>query len=130
MANYGVCIKSPFDFVIGSLRTFNINYNVSDATNHHAQYYVWAAVNTNFLIAMDQSMGAVPNVAGWPAYYQTPNFHEYWINSNTIQKRKNELSTSILHLSKHVIAILQYLCWQSVYYVLTNSNLTFKVFVF
>jgi uncharacterized protein (DUF1800 family) len=87
MANYGVCIKSPFDLVIGSLRTFNINYNVSDNTNYHAQYYVWAAINNNFLTPMDQSMGAVPNVAGWPAYYQTPNFHEYWINSNTIQKR-------------------------------------------
>jgi hypothetical protein len=36
---------------------------------------------------MDQSMGSIPNVAGWPAYYQNPNFHEYWINSNTIQKR-------------------------------------------
>jgi hypothetical protein len=29
----------------------------------------------------------MPNVAGWPAYYQNPNFHEYWINSNTVQKR-------------------------------------------
>ena len=87
MANYGVCIKSPFDLVIGSLRAFNTNYNVSDGTNYHAQYYVWAAINTNFLTPMDQSMGSIPNVAGWPAYYQNPNFHEYWINSNTIQKR-------------------------------------------
>lgn len=87
MANFGVSIKSPFDLVLGSLRTFNLNYNVSDPTNYHAQYYVWGAFNTNFLSAMDQTMGAVPSVAGWPAYYQNPNFHEYWINSNTIQKR-------------------------------------------
>jgi hypothetical protein len=32
-------------------------------------------------------MGNMPNVAGWPAYHQNPNFHEYWINSNTVQKR-------------------------------------------
>jgi hypothetical protein len=64
-----------------------LNYNVSDATNHHAQYYVWGAINTNFLVPIDQSMGNMPNVAGWPAYHQNPNFHEYWINSNTIQKR-------------------------------------------
>jgi len=87
MANYGVYIKSPFDLIIGSMRTFNLNYNVSDATNHHAQYYVWGAINTNFLVPIDQSMGNMPNVAGWPAYHQNPNFHEYWINSNTIQKR-------------------------------------------
>ena len=87
MANYGVYIKSPFDLILGSMRTFNLNYNVSDVTNHHAQYYVWAAINTKLLAPIDQSMGNMPNVAGWPAYYQNPNFHEYWINSNTVQKR-------------------------------------------
>ena len=87
MANYGVYIKSPFDLILGSMRTFNLNYNVSDATNHHAQYYVWGAINTRFLVPIDQSMGNMPNVAGWPAYYQNPNFHEYWINSNTVQQR-------------------------------------------
>lgn len=87
MANYGVCIKSPFDLVLGSLRTFNINCNVSNPSNYQAQYYVWASFHSTYLATMDQTMGAVPNVAGWPAYYQNPNFHEYWINSNTIQKR-------------------------------------------
>jgi len=87
MANYGVCIKSPFDLVLGSLRTFNINCNVANPLNFQAQYYVWASLHSTYLAPMDQTMGAVPNVAGWPAYYQNPNFHEYWINSNTIQKR-------------------------------------------
>lgn len=87
MANYGVFIKSPFDLVIGSLRTFNIKYNVTDQTNHNAQYSVWGAINSRYLLTIDQVMGAIPNVAGWPAYYQNPNFHEYWINSNTVQKR-------------------------------------------
>ncbi len=87
MANYGVYIKSPFDLVIGSLRTFNINYNVTDQTNYYAQYSVWSAISSRYLLTMDQTMGAIPNVAGWPAYYQNPNFHEYWINSNTVQKR-------------------------------------------
>jgi hypothetical protein len=36
---------------------------------------------------MDQRMGTIPNVSGWNAYYQTPAFHEYWINSNTVQRR-------------------------------------------
>jgi hypothetical protein len=37
MANRGVYIKS-LDLVIGSLRTFNLNYTVTDATNFEAQY--------------------------------------------------------------------------------------------
>ena len=87
MANRGVYIKSPFDLVIGSLRTFNINTNVSDASNYQAQYQLWQYFNDNVLDAMDQVMGKVPSVSGWSAFYQMPSFHEYWINSNTTQRR-------------------------------------------
>ncbi|MEO6902367.1 MAG: DUF1800 domain-containing protein [Bacteroidia bacterium] len=87
MQNRGSYIKSPFDLVIGSLRAFNLNYNVSDATNYEAQYKVWGYFNTNMLTPMQQLMGDVPNVSGWQAFYQKPSFHEYWINSNTTQNR-------------------------------------------
>lgn len=89
MANRGVCIKSPFDLVLGTLRTFNINYVISDPTNHEAQYSLWRYFGANHLDTMEQNMGYIPNVSGWSAYYQNPSFHEYWINSNTIQKRYN-----------------------------------------
>lgn len=86
MANRGVYIKSPFDLVIGSLRTFNLNYNIADQANYEAQYKVWNYYN-NILSGLEQSMGAIPNVSGWVAFYQNPSFHEYWINSSTTQKR-------------------------------------------
>lgn len=86
MANRGVYIKSPLDLFIGFLRTFNINTTISDPTNYDAQYYIWQRFD-NLLADMEQSMGSIPNVAGWQAFYQNPSFHEYWINSNTIQKR-------------------------------------------
>lgn len=87
MANRGVYIKSPFDLVIGSLRTFNINSTVSDSTNFNAQYGIWNDFNSTFLSPMEQVMGAIPNVSGWNAFYQQPSFYEYWINSTTTQKR-------------------------------------------
>ena len=87
MANRGVYIKSPFDLVIGSLRHFNINTNVSDATNYESQYKLWAYFNDTVCLQMEQQMGTIPNVSGWNAFYQTPAFHEYWINTNTVQKR-------------------------------------------
>jgi hypothetical protein len=31
--------------------------------------------------------GEPPNVAGFPAYYQEPQFHELWINSDTLPLR-------------------------------------------
>lgn len=87
MANKGCYIKSPFDIVMGTLRTFNVNTNVSDPTNYDAQYKVWGIINEYLLDPMGQVMGKVPNVAGWQAFYQTPSFHEYWINSTSTQKR-------------------------------------------
>jgi uncharacterized protein (DUF1800 family) len=86
-ANKGVYIKTPFDLVAGSLRLFNINTNVSDATNYQAQYQVWSYYNDNICLGMEQQMGSIPNVSGWLPFYQTPAFHQYWINTNTIQKR-------------------------------------------
>lgn len=87
MANRGVYIKSPYDTVIGTLRAFNISSNVSDQTNFQAQYQVWGYINDSICLPMEQQMGSIPNVSGWNAYYQTPAYHEYWINTNTIQKR-------------------------------------------
>jgi uncharacterized protein (DUF1800 family) len=87
MANRGVYIKSPYDLVMGSLRTFNISANVSDASNYEAQYRVWGWFNDAACLPMEQQMGSIPNVSGWNAYYQTPAYHEYWINTNTVQKR-------------------------------------------
>ena len=86
IANRGVYIKSPFDIVLGTLRTFDIKYNISDPTNHQAQQDL--LINFNYiLLEMGQAMGRIPDVAGWQAFYQKPSFHEYWINSNSIQRR-------------------------------------------
>lgn len=93
MVNRGVCIKSPFDLVLSSLRTFNISYNISDSSNFEAQYSLWKYFNSSVLKPMEQTMGEVPNVSGWDAYYQAPSFHEYWINSNTVQKRYSFITT-------------------------------------
>ncbi|MBC7902807.1 MAG: DUF1800 family protein [Gemmatimonadaceae bacterium] len=84
MANRGVYIKSPFDLVAGLLNTFNLN---TTGTSIENQYRVWSYYNDTICLGIDQQMGSMPNVAGWNAYYQTPAYHEYWINSNAVQKR-------------------------------------------
>jgi uncharacterized protein (DUF1800 family) len=87
MANRGVYIKTPFDLVAGTVKAFNVNTNVSDATNYQAQYQVWSNFNDSICLGMEQQAGTIPNVSGWNPFYQTPAYHEYWINTNTIQKR-------------------------------------------
>jgi uncharacterized protein (DUF1800 family) len=84
MANRGVYIKSPFDLAAGTVNVFNIN---TTGTSIENQYRLWSYYNDTICAAMDQQMGTIPNVSGWNAYYQTPAYHEYWINSNSVQKR-------------------------------------------
>jgi hypothetical protein len=36
---------------------------------------------------MQQNIGDPPDVSGWKAYYQAPQFYEIWINSDTLPKR-------------------------------------------
>lgn len=87
IANRGVMIKSPFDFVLGNLREFNLQYNVTNPNDHLAQYYMLYILNEEVMRQVGQVMGEVPNVSGWSAYYQKPNYYQYWINSNTLQRR-------------------------------------------
>jgi uncharacterized protein (DUF1800 family) len=84
MANRGVVIKSPFDLVAGFLNSLNVN---TTDTNIDYQYRIWSRFNETYCGGMEQQAGSIPNVAGWNAYYQMPSYHQYWINSNTVQRR-------------------------------------------
>jgi uncharacterized protein (DUF1800 family) len=86
MANRQVYIKSPLDLFVGTMRTFNATYNIADTGNHDLQYRVWYDFRS-YGQQLLQSVGTIPNISGWQAFYQKPSYHEYWINSNTIQKR-------------------------------------------
>jgi uncharacterized protein (DUF1800 family) len=81
--NRGCVIKSPLDHAAGLVRLFAIAFPADLVT----LYKMWTYIGTTHMAAMDQDIGDPPNVAGWPAYYQTPQFHELWINSDTLPKR-------------------------------------------
>ncbi len=81
--NMGCQIKSPVDFTIGILREFNIPIqNIDPAATYDAWYTVYAVMAN-----LQQSLGDPPNVAGWQAYYQEPQYNELWINTDTLPKR-------------------------------------------
>ncbi len=84
MANVGRLLKSPLEFVVGSIREFNVKF--PDATNYVAQYAMWGYAFGR-AASMNQQLGDPPNVAGWPAYYQIPSYHELWIDTNTLPIR-------------------------------------------
>ena len=47
---------------------------------------MWSYIKSQ-AAAFQQDIGDPPDVSGWPAYYQEPQFYELWINSDTISKR-------------------------------------------
>jgi uncharacterized protein (DUF1800 family) len=83
--NVGCVIKNPLDLAAGTAGTFSVAY--PDATNLVAQYNHWKYLSTQ-ATAMQQELLDPPGVAGWPAYNQTPLYHEMWINSDTLASRK------------------------------------------
>ncbi len=85
LAYAGACIiKSPLDFVIDLCNEFEVV--LPPLANNEATYAVWQILQ-NEAKEMQQELGAIPEVAGWYAYYQEPAFHELWINSATYTRR-------------------------------------------
>ncbi len=96
VANRGVMIKSPVDYLTGLLRTFNVNTTAAaGATQVYNQYVIWNYLQNYANNNLEQGQGLVPTVSGWKAYYQDPTFYQNWINSNTIQRRATFVTSLI-----------------------------------
>jgi hypothetical protein len=81
--NMGCMIKNPADFVTGVCRQFGMAPPAADVVR---QYTGWYSLASQCAV-LQQDIGEPPNVAGWPAYYQDPEFYELWINSDTLVRR-------------------------------------------
>lgn len=92
VANRGALIKSPLDFTVGLCREFNVDFadtlDITEKASQLQQLY-------SYTQQMQQDLGDPPNVAGWPAYYQEPQFDKIWVNSDTLPKR-NRYSDNML----------------------------------
>ncbi|NOT38273.1 MAG: DUF1800 family protein [Saprospiraceae bacterium] len=83
--NRGAMVKSPATFIVSLLRQFGMKLPTSDTIE--AQYAFRSTIK-NYGINMGQDFMDAPDVAGWPAYYQVPSFHEMWLNTATYPQRK------------------------------------------
>jgi uncharacterized protein (DUF1800 family) len=90
--NQGCVIKSPVDLVVSVCREFGIVFPA--ATDYVNVYNMWSYIQS-FASTLQQNIGDPPDVAGWKAYYQEPQFHEIWINTDTYPKRNLFTDTMI-----------------------------------
>jgi uncharacterized protein (DUF1800 family) len=81
--NMGCYIKNPLDVFSTFIKQFKVAFPVSPVENVHQAYYtIWAGAAISGMY-----LGNPPNVSGWPAYYQTPQYYQLWLNSDTLPKR-------------------------------------------
>jgi uncharacterized protein (DUF1800 family) len=82
--NQGCQIKSPIDEQVGLCREFDVVFPAS--SDYVNAYNMWGFIQ-GYSALLQQNIGDPPDVAGWKAYYQAPQFYEIWINSDTYPKR-------------------------------------------
>lgn len=91
--NQGCLIKNPIDLMVGMCRELNVVF--PDASDYVSNYGLWNWI-VSYGTLMQQNLGDPPDVAGWKAYYQVPQFHEIWINSDTLPRRNQFTDTMML----------------------------------
>jgi len=89
----GCVIKSPAELVIGFCRESEIVFQPD--TDYIANYGFYNYM-VSWLSNMQQNIGDPPDVSGWKAYYQEPQFNEIWINSDTLPKRNQFTDTMLV----------------------------------
>lgn len=81
--NMGCYIKNSLDVFGTFVKQFKVAMPTSPVEDVHTAYYtLFAGAGACGLL-----WGNPPNVSGWPAYYQVPQFHQLWLNSDTLPKR-------------------------------------------
>lgn len=90
----GCQIKSPVDLAVGLCREFEVSLRPAAeyTTNYGFCNYLVGWVSN-----MQQNIGDPPDVSGWKAYYQMPQFYEIWINSDTLPKRNQFTDTMVVN---------------------------------
>ncbi len=81
--NMGCYIKNPLDVFGSYAKNFKLAFPTNTVEDSFAAYY------TAFtgIAACGLLWGNPPNVSGWTAYYQTPQYYQLWLNSDTLPKR-------------------------------------------
>jgi len=92
VVNQGCYIKSPVDLVVSACREFGVVF--PNSTDYVNAYNMWSFIQ-NFASLLQQNIGDPPDVAGWKAFYQSPQFHEIWINTDTFPRRNLFTDTMI-----------------------------------
>ena len=84
----GRIIKSPLDNIMQTLSFFEVILPDHDTNSDIHYNQLWRlSIIENVLNKAGLELFRPPSVAGYPAYYQEPQFHRNWFSSSTIVAR-------------------------------------------
>jgi len=75
--NIGCVIKSPLDFAVSSYRILELKF----PRDFKEQYAAWLNLGFQYVSLQEMILGEPPSVSGWPAMYQAPGYHRFWVSS-------------------------------------------------
>jgi uncharacterized protein (DUF1800 family) len=81
--NIGCMIKNPIDFIVGTVRQLGISVPALTDTSYYRPFNDLRSRASN----LEMNLLDPPNVAGWQAFYQVPDFYELWISTTTLPLR-------------------------------------------
>ena len=81
--NIGCVIKNPVDFMAGTVRQLGITLPVMTDSSYFRPFNDLRSRAAN----IEMNLLDPPNVAGWAAYYQVPDYYETWISTTTFPLR-------------------------------------------
>ena len=97
-------LKSPTDYVVGSLKSFNRNANLKPVETHKSVKSIGSKMRE-----MGQALFIPPNIAGWSAY--TEKGYKEWITTTTLPKRESFLRANLsknFHMQNWIDWLTQY----------------------
>ena len=86
VANLGPMIRHPYDYVLTMFKVLDFQVTVSENAPLEAIYEAYFRL-FGLMNLMEMNPYNLPEVAGWKAYYQEPQYYRSWINANTLQRR-------------------------------------------
>ena len=81
--NIGCMIKNPVDFIAGTIRQLGVAVPAMTDSSYYRGFNDLRTRAANLQLNLLDP----PNVAGWQAYYQVPDFYEVWISTTTLPLR-------------------------------------------
>jgi uncharacterized protein (DUF1800 family) len=80
----GCMITHPIDYLFKMVNIFELELNPDILQEYNILRRLFTA-----MVPLEMVMYSHPNVAGWKAYYQAPQYYKIWINAVTLPVRMN-----------------------------------------